>query len=88
MILGVLECLGVDLPLGVMGLAMEFVPSRRFLKSILDRYGQDVVITVEKPIHKPLISLPCSIRGDSEDKLLQYPYRTSVICQNFPKSQT
>jgi hypothetical protein len=26
MILGVLECLGVDLPLDVVGLAMEFMP--------------------------------------------------------------
>ena len=26
MILGVLECLGVELPLGVVGLAVEFVP--------------------------------------------------------------
>ena len=26
MVLGVLECLGVELPLGVVGLAVEFVP--------------------------------------------------------------
>lgn len=45
---------------------------RRFLKSILDRYGEET-ITVEIPIHSPLISLPCCIRMTQKTSLFNTP---------------